>query len=246
MQTINRAVQVLKVFSFNEKELSLTEISERLGISKSSIQRILYTLTEEGFLEKNERSKTYKLGMELYFLGNLVESNSHLLSITKKFMQELNTKTGETITLNIIHNNKRKCIAYEHAKHELTTLSYISKESPLYAGASAKVLLANLPEIQRENIIEHLKLKQLTDYTVINKDCLRKQLSTIREQGYAITKNERILGVYAISAPIKNRLNDVIASMTITIPLIRVDKSRIEQYVEFILESAASISRKMG
>lgn len=246
MQTITRAVQVLKAFSFNDKELTLTELSKKLEISKSSMQRILNTLAGEGLLEKDERSKTYKLGMELYFLGNLVEKNSHLLAITNEAMKELNARTGETITLNILHNNRRKCIAYELAKHELTTLSYISKESPLYAGASAKLLLANLSEITREKIIEHIELVQLTEHTVKSKKQLRDELKQIRNQGYAVTKSERVLGVCAISAPIKNRLNEVIASMTITIPLIRMDQSKTDQYVEMLLECTNKISVDLG
>lgn len=246
MQTITRAIQVLKAFSFNETEFTLTELSQKLEISKSSMLRILDTLRGEGLLKRDERSKTYKLGIELYFLGNLVEKDSHLLAMTNNWMRELNRKTEETITLNIVYKNQRKCIAYELAKHELTTLSYISKESPLYAGASAKVLLANLPEETRIKVIEDIKLEGITDYTVNSKKQLEKQLNQIRIQGYAITKNERVLGVCAISAPIKNRLNEVIASLTITIPLIRLNQSEIDHYVELLLKYTNYISVDLG
>jgi IclR family KDG regulon transcriptional repressor len=246
MQTVSRAIQVLKAFSIHDKELSLTELSNKLGISKSSLQRILHTLTGEGLLERDERTKTYKLGMELYFLGNLVEANSHLLSIAKRYMQQLNDQTGETITLNIIHQKKRKCIGYLAAKHELTTLTYISQYSPLYAGASAKILLAYLPEETRNQLIHEFDLEPITPNTVTDKEELRKQLMEIREQGYAITEGERVLGVYAISAPIRNRLNEVIASLTITIPTIRVDDSKIDHYIKWILDCTNGISRELG
>lgn len=237
---------MLKAFSAEDKELTLTELNTKLGISKSSLQRILYTLTEEGFLERNERSKTYKLGIELFFLGNLVEANSQLLSISKEYMQILNNQTFETITLNIINQNKRKCIGYILAKHELTTLSFISKDSPLYAGASAKTLLAYLPDDKINQIINKPDLDQLTQYTVTDKVELNKQLKEIREQGYAISESERLLGVFAISAPIKNRFGEVIASITITIPSVRIEDLKIKQYIKWILNCTDSISKELG
>lgn len=246
MMTINRAVQVLKAFSAEDKEFSLTELNTKLGISKSSLQRILYTLTEEGFLEKDERSKVYKLGIELYFLGNLVEANSRLLTFAKKHMQTLNNQTFETITLNINSQNMRKCIGYIPAKHELTTLSFISKESPLYAGASAKTLLAYLPDDKINKIIDQANLEKLTQYTVTDKIELYKQLKDIREKGFAISEGERLLGVYAISAPVKNRFDEVIASITITIPSIRIEEEKSQQYIEWILNCTNSISKELG
>jgi IclR family transcriptional regulator, KDG regulon repressor len=246
MQTVTRAIQVLKAFSIQEKEISLTQLSHKLGISKSSLQRILGTLTSEGLLEKDERTKLYKLGMEIYSLGNLVEANSHLLSISKRYMQQLNDQTGETITLNIVHNNKRKCIGYMVSKHELAAITYLSEYSPLYAGASAKVLLAYMPEEKRNQLINEFQLEPVTQNTTTDKDHLEKQLMSIREKGFAITEGERVLGVYAISAPIRNRFNEVIASLTITIPTIRAEKSKVDNYVKWILECTDVISGELG
>jgi IclR family transcriptional regulator, KDG regulon repressor len=197
-------------------------------------------------LEKDKRTKSNKLGIELYNLGNLVEANSHLLSIAKRHMQQLNDQTGEAITLNIIYQKKQKCIGYLPAQHELTTFPYISKDSPLYAGASAKTLLAYLPEETRNQLIHEFDLEPITENTITDKEELQNQLKTIREQGYAITIGERILGVYAISAPIKNRFDEVIASLTITILTIRVDDSKIDRYIQMILDCTNSISKELG
>lgn len=244
--TVNKAVQILKCFSTHENELSLTNISQKLNISLSSTQRILNTLTNEGLLEKDNRRKTYKLGLELYFLGNLVEANSQLLTITKRYMQDLNDQTGETITLNVIHKNKRKCIGYVIAKHELTTISYISKQSPLYAGASAKTLLAYSSKAMINQLINSFNIEPITENTTLDKDKLLKQLDDIRKKGYAVSNGERVLGVHAISAPIKNRFNEVIASLTITIPSIRGDESKSNLYTKWLLECTNNISSDLG
>lgn len=244
--TVSKAIQVLKCFSANRNELSLTDISKEMDISLSSLQRLLNTLTEEGFLEKNEQTKTYTLGLELYFLGNFVEANSQLLTVTKKHMQQLNDQTGEAITLNVVNQDKRKCIGYIVAKYELTTVSYLSKHSPLYAGASAKVLLAYLPEEKKKKLINEFSLESLTEHTVKDKEMLRRQLEEIKEKGYAFTVSERINGVHAISAPIKNRLGEVIASLTITTPLVRVNESKSDLFIQLLLNCTNEITKDIS
>jgi IclR family transcriptional regulator, KDG regulon repressor len=246
MQTISRAIQVLKAFTFENKGLSLADLHQKLGISKSSLQRILKTLDAEGFLERNERQKSYELGLELYFLGQLVEADSHLLSIAKPNMEKLSNETGESITLNIIHDKKRKCIGHVQGKHELTTLTHIGQYSPLYAGASAKVLFAFLPDQLRNQLLNEMEFVSITANTVVDKNNLRAELLKIREQGYATSEGERVLGAFSFCAPITNRFNEIIASLSITMPVIRVGEEISGNYVIFIKDYARQISTQLG
>ncbi|GEN35435.1 IclR family transcriptional regulator [Aneurinibacillus danicus] len=242
MQTIHRAIQVLKAFTFENRELSLADLHKKLGISKSSLQRILKTLSAEGLLERDEKQKSYKLGLELYFLGQLVGVNSHLLSIAKPYMEKLSNETGESITLNIIHDKKRKCIGYVQGKHELTTFTHIGHYSPLYAGASAKVLLAFLPDQLRDQLLNEMEFVSITANTIVDKNNLRSELLKIREQGYATSEGERVLGAFSFCAPITNHVNEIVASLSITMPVIRVGNDTYEDYVNLIKDYARQIS----
>lgn len=246
LQTLNRSIKVLKLFTPTKSEFTLTEFHEELDISMSSLQRILKTLIQEGLLERDEKTKMYRLGLELYFLGKLVEDKSQLISISNKYMEELNNETNETVTLNIINENQRKCIGYVLAKHELTTLTFISQNSPLYAGASAKVLLAHLSEEEIMNYIDNYGLDKITEFTTTDRDKLMNELTIIKNKGYSITESERVLGVFALSAPIINRFGNVIASITLTIPSVRVDKLKTDKYIELVLNYSKLISRKLG
>ena len=86
MQTIDRSIRILKTFTLEDNVLSLADLHRKLGLSKSSLQRILNTLVLNGFLDKDEKKKTYQLGIELYFLGQLVEKNTNLLSVSRPFV----------------------------------------------------------------------------------------------------------------------------------------------------------------
>jgi IclR family KDG regulon transcriptional repressor len=245
MQTISRTIQILRSFSKDKKELSLAELHHKLGLSKSSLQRILNTLVMNGFLEKDNKKKTYKLGMELYYLGKLVEEHSHLLTTAKPYLKDLRDQFGENVYLNIIENHERKCIAFEEKKHDLMTISYIGQTSPLYAGASAKLLLAFLPSDKIKQYLQETELISMTESTITNKEKLEEELYNIQEKGYAISFGERVSGVCSISAPIRNRWDEVIAGISISAPLVRVNDSIIDDFISSIKEVANQISNKL-
>jgi IclR family KDG regulon transcriptional repressor len=245
MQTISRTIQILRSFSKDKKELSLAELHHKLGLSKSSLQRILNTLVINGFLEKDNKKKTYKLGIELYYLGKLVEEHSHLLTTAKPYLRDLRDRFGENVYLNIIENNERKCIAFEEKKHDLMTISYIGQTSPLYAGASAKLLLAFLPSDKIKQYLQETELISMTESTITDKEKLKEELYNIKEKGYAISFGERVSGVCSISAPILNRWDEVIAGISISAPLVRVNDSIIDDFISSIKEVANQISNKL-
>ncbi|MEH6940955.1 IclR family transcriptional regulator [Bacillus sp. JJ722] len=246
MQTISRAITILKAFSRKDKELSLADLHRKLGLSKSSLQRILNTLIQYGMIEKNEERKTYQLGMELYFLGNLVELNSSLLSIAKPYMSRLNSLFNETVSLSIIDQNQRKCIGYVASHHELRSLTYIGQYSPLYAGASAKCLMAFLPEDDLAKLLQSIELQAITQETIIDKAYLQQELIKIRKQGYAISNGERVIGAFSISAPIRDRFQQIIATVSLMIPTVRINESEVETYIQHVKETAEMISQQLS
>ncbi|MFE4351603.1 IclR family transcriptional regulator [Peribacillus butanolivorans] len=246
MQTINRAIEVLKSFSPEEKELTLADFHRKLGLSKSSLQRILNTLVSQGLIDKNEERKSYRLGIELYFLGHLVEKNSNLMSVAKSEMKSLSEFFGETVCLSIIHQNMRKCIGYVASNHELRSLTYIGQYSPLYAGASAKSLLSLLSDYEVNKLLDSMTLEPITKETITDKEKLKQEIQAIREQGYAMSKSERVVGSFSISAPIKERYNKDFLSISLVIPTARVDESKIELYIKLVKETAFNISKKLS
>lgn len=242
MQTVHRAIQLLKAFSVDHKMLSMTELHNITGLSKSSLQRILSTLVFEGFLHKNEETKKYQLGLELLFLGSLVEKNSSLLSIATPIMEEIREKTGESVSLNVIENQQRKCIGDLKCKFELQTKTFVGQESPLHAGASAKVLLAHFSQSQLAQFLKENELYSLTEKTITSKEVLYKELMQIKQQGYAISYGERLKGTVSISAPIFSPVNEVLGGMSIVIPSPRFEEYDVNHLIELLQTGAQKIT----
>ena len=245
MSTVHKAIQLMRAFTREEKKLSLTELHKKTGIGKSSLQRLLSTLVHERFLMKDEETKQYSLGMELFFLGSLVEKNDAFLSVAIPVMQGLSRLTKENISISVIEQNERRCIYNIPSQHELSALTYIGNTSPLYAGASAKTLLAFQSDEFIGNYMNQMEIKPVTDNTVNSREALMEDIRDIRQKGYAVSHGERIKGAMSISVPIRNRFAEVFAVLTVTLPSVREDEFDIPNLTQDVLEAAKAIEENM-
>lgn len=245
MQTVHRAVQILRAFSRENNRLTLTDLNRITGIGKSSLQRLLSTLTMEGLLHKNEQDKHYQLGLEFLFFAKLVETNSSLLSIAKPVMERIQAETSESVSLSVIENNLRKCIDNIESKHELTTLTHIGQTSPLYAGASAKALLAFYDKEVLLKYVNEVEMVMFTENTITSKEDLLRDLESIRKNGFAVSYGERIKGAVSISAPIFDPFSNIFASITTLIPSVRMEEHSKEKLIEVIVNGANEITEKL-
>jgi len=245
MQTVHRAIQILRSFTRDNKQLTLTEIHHLTGISKSSLQRLLWTLTMEGLLQKNEHNKRYQLGLDFIFFAELVEKNSSLLSIAQPVIEKIFTETTESISLSVIENNQRKCIHNIESKHELSALTFVGQESPLYAGASAKILLAYFKQKELEKYLNDFPLEMITEGTIASKQALIEELERTKKNGYAISYGERVKGAFSISTPIFDPFTKIFAALTIIIPLVRKDDYDVDLLINKMIEGAREITMKL-
>ncbi|TQR30066.1 IclR family transcriptional regulator [Lysinibacillus sphaericus] len=243
MSSLHKAIKVLKAFSKDEPSLSLTELSKKTGISISSLQRFVSTFVYEGFLHKDERTKRYQLGHSLLYLGNLVKEESSLIIVAEPILKKLNEEIGESVSMNIIDGLERRCILNFDSTYPLSTKMFVGDTSPLYAGASSKILLAFMPNV--EEYVENISLEPITDQTILSREQLLKELKHIRLQQFATSKSERVRGACSISAPILNASQQIIASVTLVIPEVRYSDYDENLLIDTIQSVALEIEKQL-
>lgn len=241
MSSVHRVIHVLRAFRQGQPTLSLTEISKLTDISVSSLQRIVSTLVYEGFLIKDARTKRYSLGLELMFLGQLVQQSDALLSKAIPVMERLSELTHENISLNVRENDQRRCIYNIASHHELAALTFVGHTSPLYAGASAKVLLAYQGQEFIDSYLQRVEFSKITSITPDSTDELRNQLADIRAKGYCRTYGERVKGAASISVPILAHDHVILGTLSVTYPSIRQDEFDAEDLIIRMKQAAKEI-----
>lgn len=243
VQSVDRAIQILDSFTMNEVELSIAELSEKTGLTKSTVYRLVSTLVKNNYLEQDPQTQKYRLGFRLFNLGSIVVNHMSLKRVALPYMKQLCDKTSETISLNIIEQGCRVCIEMLESHEVVRNIIRVGQRNELWVGASGKVLLAFLdPEEQKEILQRGLEAgKLLPEY-----EELLAELSDIRRQGYSKTIDERVKGTFSMSAPIFDYTNKLAGGITVAGPLQRLSTDRSDVIIEYLVTTAKKISRAMG
>lgn len=242
VRSVERAIDILTCFTVSEPILTVPEISQKTGLTKSTIFRLLASLESKGMVEKIHSTYEYKLGLRLLDLGNVVQSSLELIDIAKPIMKELSEKTKETVNINIVQGNHRVCIERIDGNQALRKVSEIGRLLPLSKGASGKLLLAFC---DNDKVIEILNEERET-MIVEEMNKLKLELFEIREKGYAASFSERLEGTASVSAPIRDYTGNVIAGITISGPLVRFTEEKVQYFISEVLEASSRISCDLG
>ncbi len=245
VQSIERAIAILKAFSPKREELGVTELSRQLNLHKSTVSRLLASLQREGLVEENPVTRKYRLGMVLVTLGGLVLQRLDVTQAARPLMQALATATQETVILAVKDRDKAVSVAQVPSPQTVKHIGWIGRRDPLHCTAIGKVLLAYSPVAEQEVIISH-GLPRYTPDTITDPSLLFQELTQVREQDYAIGREEFELGLNAIAAPIYDHRGEVVAAISISGPAFRLSPDRFPALAGQVKQTARTLSGQLG
>lgn len=241
VRAVERAADIL--ISLGKAERSLADLSREVGLNKATVLRILASLERKGFVLKDKHTGKYAIDVGLWglFSGALYRRQG-LVKIALPFMKDLWEQTGETITLYIRKGSDRVCIAELPSVQPLRYTAGLGQTVPLYAGSPGKLILAYLPPEELNAILEEKELLPLTKKTITNKNVLLAELEQIRKQGWSTSFGERIEGVSSLSVPIFDGKGEILASLNILGPYVRLGEDRLMGFLGILQAAAENIS----
>jgi len=247
LNAIEKALEIMLKFQDTKPRWGIRELSAELEFSPATVQRILQVLKSYEFIRQDPKTRQYYIGNIFYrFLENLNTSNN-LTGIGKSYMEEVAKATLETVHLNVIEGSMRICIDTIESHKVLRAGMPIGNQSPLYAGASAKCLLAFSSDAFKKDYFKATKLLPLTENTIVDPDKLQDELEKIKHQGYAVSLGERTPGLGSLSAPVFNYKGDILASLSLAIPEIRLAaQDHLSNCTRILTGAARSFSKAMG
>jgi DNA-binding IclR family transcriptional regulator len=242
---LQRGLRLLSLFAAAEKGLSATEIARLSALPASTVHRFLANLESAGFLNCDGNG-TYQLGIACVSLGQAARGQLDIRRVSLPHLQELNRRTRETVHLTVRHALSAVYVEKLDSPEPLRIHSHIGASVPLYCTAVGKVLLAYMPETEREKILDQLEMKRLTENTVGNLQELQTQLQRVRKNGYACDLEEHEAHIRCIAAPVWDHTGSVNASLSVTGPAVRMSSARLRQIAPLILEIGRKISEELG
>ncbi|MGI6453597.1 MAG: IclR family transcriptional regulator [Syntrophomonadaceae bacterium] len=245
VQSVERTFNILSLFSEQQPELSLSQISRSLKVSMPAALKHLNALTTIGVLQRDPNNKRYSLGLELIKLGNLAKRSNNIRQVAVKIMTKLSKETGESVHLFVPDLYRYQAVCIESVESPQTVISKVKMSLPLHVGASKKVILAYLDENYLQSFLSNYNMVPYTKNSISDPETLLKELDIIRSQGYATSFEETAYDICAVAAPIF-RSSGIAASIAIYIPLYRFVQERMPFLIERLLNATGEISKILG
>lgn len=246
VQSVDRALSILEVISDYSEGLGVTEISEKVGLHKSTVYRLLSTLNHKGYVVQDDKTNRYMITLKLFELGNKKVEDMNILTVARPYTKQLMEMVNEVVHLVVRDDNEIVYIDKVEADNTIRMASTIGRRSPLYCTSVGKVILAQLSEEEVEDVWNRSKIEKLTKYTITDLGTMKKELEIVKEKGYAIDNEENEVGVRCIGAPVFNMRGEVEGAISISGPTIRVTENNVEEFAKEVVKYANLISKELG
>lgn len=243
--TIIKSIEILDYIA-DHANTGVTEISNALGIPKSTVHNILETLSHFSILEKSRDTARYHLGVKLIELGYRAQTDIDICRIAHPYLRGLNEELDETVHLTVLDHDEVLYVDCIESKKRLRTYSVIGVRAPLYCTSVGKAIMAFLSKPEIDRIMYEKGLKKITEHTITDPIVMKQELEAIRSRGYAVDNMEHEEHLRCIGAPIFNSRGEAIASISISGPTSRILPETISVTAPKVLYASEEISRKIG
>jgi IclR family KDG regulon transcriptional repressor len=244
-KTVDKAMRVLHVFSVDEPELSIGELSARLAMHKSVVSRLVSELQEWRMLEKDPATRRVRIGAGAFRLGALFAHRDNLVRIATPLLGELVNHTGHSAHLSIVDGIRMLVIATVESPSALRVIMRVGDHRDLYTTAAGKLFLALNDEHLLDAVIRETGLQARTPQTVTSRRELQTLLTRVRREGVAWNRGESSSGAGAVAAPVFNASGNMVAAVSTVYPLQVVDAAAREQLGEKTVAAARRITQQL-
>lgn len=246
IKVLDKSLSMLEVLLRQNSPISINEISKNLGIYPSTVHRILDTLKHWGYVEQNSDTQKYQLGLKVIELGMAKLHQMDLVKEVIPYLKELVSQCNETVHLGVLEEGEVLYLAKEESSQTIRMVSRMGSRAPIHCTALGKVLLAHLPEEQRKKILDEKGLPRLTEKTITDEKKLEKELYKVREQGFALDREEHEKDVCCIAAPIRNHQGKVVGAVSISAPAFRIDVDKRDDLKKALIQMSKKMSKRFG
>ena len=219
----------------------MTQISEKIGIHKSTVHRLLATLEEKHFVERDISTGTYHLGINMLQLAYLTLEHNYLRQMTKRYLQRLSEEHRETINLSILDGADVVYLEVVESSQRVKLAAATGQRLPAFCTASGKAILAFSPDEVVQKVLDR-GMPRYTKNTLVSRESFFENLNHTREQGFALSLQEFEEGINAIAVPILDHNNLPIASVAVAGPSFRLTYERMIEIGPEVLAAVREIS----
>jgi Transcriptional regulator len=239
LKTLDNSLYVLECFTRERPKWGLRELATELGLNHTVVYRILATYQKHGILTQDEETQKYRLGLKLLEYGSIIRDAFKISDVILPIMEKLAEKSNESVFLTWLDNDECICIEIIESSQDIKYALSSGSRTPLYMGASNKVIMAYLsPEAQKRIIAKGLPSK--TGKSVLPEKLLQ-ELHKIRTNGWAYTTGEYSESTFGIAVPLFDNKGRIMASLAVCGPEYRIAEAKVKETLSMLLRERDNV-----
>jgi IclR family pca regulon transcriptional regulator len=239
--SLARGLRVIECFDGHTEGRSVGEIAREAGLSRAAVRRLLLTLEMLGYAESSRRA--YRLKTRVLKLGLSYLSSTSVIAAAQPVLDRISGALGESASMSMLDGAQIVYVARASASRVLSVGLSVGSRLPAFCTSMGRVLLSGLTDAELDSYLRTLKPMSYTAKTITDPRKLRRVILQVRSNGYALVNEELEAGLRALSVPVRNRQDRVVAAINVGAHALRVDqKKMLREFLPVLREGAASIS----
>jgi DNA-binding IclR family transcriptional regulator len=245
VRSVGRAIDIL--IALGQSPLALGDVAEIVRLSKPTTYRLLTTLRAKGMVVQDPGSGHYGLGPACFHLiSPITNGNAGFIFEATDALEGLRAVTSETVAVHVRAGRSRICVKELPSHHAIRYIAGVGIAEGIHTGSAGKVLLAFMPEAEREKLLKDLPLHALTPDTITDVEVLRSEVRRVAEAGVAYSFGERAAGAVGVTAPIMNQAGVALAALSVIGPADRLGRERLPEVEAHVRSVAAQLSATLN
>jgi IclR family KDG regulon transcriptional repressor len=245
-QAIGRALDILTAFTFKEPELTISDLTNKLSLPRTTIYRLISALEAKRFVDYNRETGKCRLGVALAQAGEIYLSQLDIRQVASGYMDDLADKYRQTVLLGILEDKRIVYIDKRESSRSLRVSSRILESRPLSYGGLARVILSQYEPSEIRELVPSSLLHRRTPKTITDYDKFLESIETVRKNGYYLEIEEVNEGVYSVAAPISKQTGEIIGALGVVGPTIHMASDLDKGLIDEVIKTAQMISERLG
>ena len=242
IQVLERTVDLLDLLAAEPEPMRAADIAEKLGISPQCVGNLLRTLYHRGMVSQ-DAERRYRLGPHCFYLGFFADNWRTLRESSRPLVRELRDKSGDTVFLGVIENDKLFCLSLLRNEDKYFTFPPQFWTEQLHSTACGQLLMALLSKEERRKMMKRIGRRRITEKTITDPAALEARCEEVAEAGFAEILEESVRGVWSLAVPVIAPNGKILAALSLAGFLDSYNRISRKERLDLLYDTAAKIGR---
>lgn len=246
VQSLTRALAILKALAESAEGMGLTDLAQMLGLAPSTAHRLLTTLEAERFVRLDPATMCWGVGVGAFTVGNAFARTRDIVALGRPHMRRLMEASGETVNLYVMVDGEAVCMGQVECRQTVRAIARPGGRVKMHCSGAGKAMMAWLDEAEVTRILQAHGLPRSTERTLDTPKRLRADLAAIRERGYALDDEEFAPGMRCVAAAVRDASGEPLGAVSLSGPLIRVTDEALPGLGRLVADTARALAGELG